>query len=153
MRRVFGDGVPLIDATRSSEDLFIVWENKTGSTVLLEIPRPSILAAVTSSSCPSLSGLVDIDDRRLKSSSDPDPSIVLPPSSAPLTADVAAFEVMIPGSGLRVMIPSRPVPSLAHSHMPRRGDVSSIAAACSSSFASACPSLGFDLLDSLSGTW
>lgn len=122
---VLGEGVPWMDvdamdmsATKSSEDFF-VWE-KEGSMMELAIPRPSIFPAVIVCLLSSLSGSVMIDEGMLKSSSD---SIDSPPSSAPLTAEVAVFDATSGlfhcGCGSRLTIPNVPVPTFAHRQMPR----------------------------------
>ena len=94
------------------------------------MPSPSIFAAAASTCRASFSGSVLRDDSRLKSSSDPEPSSDLFPSSAPFTAEVAALEVISPGlfhsvCGFLAIMPSLPVPSLAQSQIPCRGEVSS----------------------------
>jgi len=116
---VVGEGVPLIEATRSSEEPF-VWLNM-GSTVLFEIPNPSILAAAASVRRSSFSGSVDIDEGTLKSSF----VTLLSPSSAPFTAAFTALEVIIEGWGILLMIPNLPVPAFAHCQIPLGGDICS----------------------------
>lgn len=70
---------------------------------------------------------VEVDDGTLKSSW---VSTNRPPFSAPVTADVAAFEVVIPipdpsdsARGILPIIPNLPVPTLAQSQI-RRGELS-----------------------------
>lgn len=112
-----GEGVSLIDATRSSEDLLVCVNRECCSTVLFAMPRPSILATAASSNRSSLCGSVDTVDGTLKSSL---VTALLPPK-APLTAVVAAFRV-IGGCGIRPSTFKR-LPALAHCQIPLGGDV------------------------------
>lgn len=113
-----------MDATRSSEDRFVC-ENE-GSMMELAMPKPSTLLAAASFCLSSLLGSVRIEDGMLKSSND---STDFPPSSAPLTAEVADCDVMRgpfhSGCGNLLMMPNVFVPTFAHRQIPRDGELCS----------------------------
>lgn len=116
-----GEGVPVIEATSSSEDRLVWLNNERCSTVLFARPRPSIFAAAVSFTRSSLCGSVDVAEGMLKSSL----TSTFPPPRAPLTAVVAAFNVIDGGCGNLPSIFNR-VPARAQCQIPPfAGDVCS----------------------------
>ena len=116
-----GDGVP-INATISSDDLFVWLNPALPSTLRFAMPSPTIFAAATRSIFASLSGSVATADGTLKSSSGAALAVAAAAAAAEEEEVVGARDVISGTCMCGWGILPRSVPARAHCHRPRGGD-------------------------------